>query len=406
MNLSPILKKHMKIAYFTDQYWPSISGVSVSVDAFAKELTNMGHEVFLFVPDYPGASESDTLKNRQNIFRFRSHKVPFNDENRIVHKSEKKNIFKILNSIKPDIIHTHTEFSLGKIGSKYARMNKIPLVMTCHTNWEELIGLYVPLIPTWLARPYCRYFMRKNYRKADIIIVPTSLMEVLLNLYFIFKPIRVIPTGIDHADFEYVHHCDEVSVSNVYKEFPVLEGKKFLFFAGRLGMEKNIEFLIDVLKNLALKHPSLYLVIAGDGPARKDLENYVSEKGLKEKVIFTGFVEREKLKDFYSSSNVFVFASKVESQGLVTLESMACGTPVVAIGKMGTREVMGGDSGGFMVDDDMDLFVEKTDLLLSDFKVCQAKSEEAERHADRWTIQAQAVKMERLYLSLHNKFSH
>ena len=133
----------------------------------------------------------------------------------------------------------------------------------------------------------------------------------------------------------------------------------------RLGMEKNIEFLIDVLKNLTIKYPTLYLVIAGDGPARKDLENYADEKGLTEKVIFTGFVEREKLKDFYSTANVFVFASKVESQGLVTLESMACGTPVVAIGKMGTREVMGGDSGGFMVDDDMDMFVEKTDLLLS-----------------------------------------
>ena len=171
-------------------------------------------------------------------------------------------------------------------------------------------------------------------------------------------------------------------------------------------MEKNIKFVIDVLQSLTAKHPTLHLVIVGDGQARNDLENYVTEKQLTEKVIFTGYVERENLKDFYSTANVFVFASKVESQGLVTLESMACGTPVVAIGKMGTREVMGGDSGGFMVDDDMDLFVEKVDLLLSNREICQQKSEEAEHHAERWTIQAQAVKMEKLYHSLHHKYSN
>ncbi len=395
----------MIIAYFTDQYWPSISGVSVSVDAFSRELTKMGHRVYLFVPDYPGAAVQDEIKDRKNIFRFRSYKVPFNDENRLVYKSEKKKIYKALDEINPDIIHIHTEFALSKIACKYVKRNHIPLVMTCHTNWEELIGLYLSFIPAWLSRPYCRIFMRSNYRKADIIIVPTSLMEVLLNLYFIFKPIRVIPTGIDQSDFQYIKHCDEVAVSNVYQYYPKLVHKKFLFFVGRLGKEKNIEFLIDVLKKLLPKYPELYLVITGDEPARKDLEIYAQEKRISDKIIFTGYIDRDKLKDFYSTANVFVFASKVESQGLVTLEAMACGTPVVAIGKMGTREVMGGDSGGFMVDDDMDMFVEKTDLLLSDINICQEKSAEALRHVDRWTIQAQAIKMEKLYISLLHKFS-
>ena len=135
-------------------------------------------------------------------------------------------------------------------------------------------------------------------------------------------------------------------------------------------------------------------------PARDELNQYVVSKGLIEKVIFTGFIDRNRLKDFYSSANVFVFASKVETQGLVTLESMACGTPVVAIGKMGTREVMGGDSGGFMVDDDLEMFVEKTELLLNDPLVYKNKSEEALKHVERWTIHEQAIKLEKLYKNL------
>ena len=260
-----ILSSIMNIAFFSDQYWPSISGVSVSIDSFSKELTKIGHNVFLFVPDYPGAKATDVALCRQNIYRFRSYKVLFNDENRLVYKSEKKNISNILDKIKPDIIHVHTEFSIGKIGKNYATWYKIPLVMTAHTYWEELISLYIPLIPIWFARPYARNFLRKAYKKADTIIVPTSLMEILLNLYFISRPIRVIPTGIDKADFKYTNHNNLNCVSRVYKDFPQLKGNRFLFFAGRIGMEKNINFLVDVLQKITNKYPDLYLVIAGDG---------------------------------------------------------------------------------------------------------------------------------------------
>jgi glycosyltransferase involved in cell wall biosynthesis len=393
----------MKIAYFTDQYWPSISGVSVSIDSFRKQLCKMGHEVYVFVPNYPGAKELDEKRSYNNIFRFKSYKLFFNDENRLVYRWEKKNVFKVLDSINPDIIHVQTEFAMGKIASSYAKRNSIPLVMTAHTNWEELIHLYIPFIPVKVARLYCRYFMRKTYNKADVVIVPTSLMELLLNLYFVKKPIRVIPTGIDKEDFEMSNNKYNKSESLLFIQYPQLKGRQILFFAGRIGREKNITFLIDVLEKMLPANKNLMLVISGDGPARKEIQEYTVEKGIENHVIFTGFVERKKLKEFYSVADVFVFASKVESQGMVTLESMACGTPVVAIGKMGTREVMGGDSGGFMVDDELAMFVEKTELLLSNPEIHKSKSIEAVKHVENWTIQIAATKMLRLYKSLVQK---
>lgn len=391
----------MNIAFISDQYWPSLSGVCVSIDAFTQELVKMGHQIFLFAPEYPDSEESNSEWKGTGIFRFRSYQIPFNDENRLVYRSEKKNVYKTLNSIKPDIIHIQTEFSLGKIATQYAKKKNIPLVMTAHTNWEELIALYVPFLPRGIARIYCRHRMRTRYNKADTVIVPTSLMEVLLYLYFVRKPIRVIPTGIIHSDFE-INNQNDWKI-DIYKTYPQLIDKRIIFYAGRLGMEKNITFLIDALKMLLLSESKLVLLIAGNGPAFTDLQNYSEKLGLAEHVIFTGFIDRKRLKYFYNVADVFVFASKVESQGMVTLESMTCGTPVVAIGKMGTREVMGGDNGGYMVDDDLETFVAKTALLLNNTEIYKSKSNEALRHAKKWTNDKQAKKLIKLYESLVHK---
>jgi len=386
----------MNIVHVTDQYWPSISGVSVTVDAYIKEFTKMGHNVFLLAPEYPNASEFDKKRNISHLYRFKSYKVYFNVENRLVYRTQKSKIFKVLRSINPDIIHLHTEFAMGKMASYYAKKFHIPLVITAHTNWEELITYYIPFMPSGFARIYCRWYMRKSYNKADVVVVPTSLMGVLLKLYFVKPPIRVIPTGIDITEFSLTCSKEE-SNSQLLESYPQLRGKKILFFAGRIGTEKNITFLIDVVKELLPKNPNTILIICGDGPAIPEIQNYAKECGVFENLLFTGFIERHKLKTYYSIADVFVIASKVESQGMVALESMACGTPVVAIGEMGTREVMGGDYGGFMVDNELEEFTEKVDLLLNDKSVHSLKSDEALQHLSKWTIQSSAEKMFRLY---------
>jgi 1,2-diacylglycerol 3-alpha-glucosyltransferase len=388
----------MNIVFATDQYWPSISGVSVSIDSFKREFENLGHTVFLLVPDYPDAPEYDKKHNTGNVLRFRSYKVFFNDENRLIHASEKKNVYMALNSIKPDIIHTHTEFTLCKIARQYARKHQIPLVMTAHTNWEELIHLYVPFFPTILARLYCRHRLRKTYNKANAVVVPTSLMELLLNLYFVKTHIRVIPTGIHKNEIENL--SDSEKHHEILESYPGLKGHKILLFVGRIGKEKNIPFLFDVVENLLQEHTNIKLVICGDGPARKELEEVVLDRQLESHIIFTGFIERNQLKHFYALADIFVFASKVESQGLVSLEAMSYGTPVVAIGKMGTREVMGGDNGGYMVDDDLEMFVEKVLLLLNQPEIYKQKTKEALHHVKKWTMQIESEKMLRLYHSL------
>jgi 1,2-diacylglycerol 3-alpha-glucosyltransferase len=395
----------MIIAYVSDQYWPTISGVCVSIDAFRKELIKMGHTVHILAPSHPTSDAIDTQSGDKNIHRFRSFQVFFTKENYLVKRSEKKNVFAVLDKIKPDVIHFHTEFTLAKIALKYAKKKKIPVVITAHTNWEDLIHLYVPFIPTKIARIYARMHLRSFFNKADFLITPTSLMETLLHLYFIKTPMRIIPTGISFPEKVSIRKKGSPAYlkSPVFKAFPQLKNKRILFFAGRLGKEKNIPFLFDVLEGIKDKFPNLVLLIAGDGPERTNLEKMVNDRNLSSRVIFTGFVAKKLINDYYMIADVFVFPSKVESQGLVALEAMSCGIPVVAIGKMGTREVMSGDNGGFMVDDDIDNFTEKVSLLLKDKKLHAFKSKEALHHADKWRIENMAIKLLSLYKKMTGK---
>ena len=187
----------MKIVYVSDQYWPSVSGVPVSMDSFKDNFAKRGHHISLIVPDYPEAAEWDKKHNSKNIFRFRSRSIFFNKENRLVYKSEKKRIY----LLRPDIIHIHTEFTLAKIVVKYAKKNNIPLVLTAHTNWEELINEYIKFIPYKVLRFYCRSILLKMFNKVDRVIVPTILMETRLNEYYVQSPIQVIPTGINLSHF-------------------------------------------------------------------------------------------------------------------------------------------------------------------------------------------------------------
>ena len=305
----------MKIVFATDQYWPSISGVSVSVDAFRRELIQLGHQVILLAPKYPESAEQSEQDSTQLIHRFESFGLMFNDENRLVRFSERRNVWALLDQLKPDIIHVHTEFTLGRMVSKYARKRKTPLVMTAHTNWEELIDLYLPWIPKSLARFYCRLHISHSYNISDALVVPTTLMSQYLSRLALRCPSTIIPTGIDQRDFEKSEPLAPKANSKVLTRFPQLKGKRVLFFAGRLGREKNIPFLFQTLQKVLLKQPETVLLLAGDGPARKELEQLAHSQGLQNHVIFAGFVNRSDLKDYYFLADVFVFASKVESQG-------------------------------------------------------------------------------------------
>ncbi|MGC8764418.1 MAG: glycosyltransferase [Brevinematia bacterium] len=382
----------MKVVVGTDTYWPRVNGVTVSVQTLKRELEKLGHECYVFAPAY-----TDTREVEKNIIRVPALGVAtISKEDRLTNPFAQKMVFKKLDEIKPDIIHVQTEFTMGLMIKKYALKHKIPLIITCHTFWEEYIHHYIPYFPEKLEKSLVIYLTKRFFRNARFIIVPTTRMEEKLKTYDVKAQTVVVPTGIAPEDFAGVSKEEERERSFLFEKYPI-KGKKILLYVGRVGHEKNISFLLKSMQKLKEKYSNFVLIIVGDGPARAEFEKMAAELNIRENVIFTGYMDRTIIKRVYALADVFTFASKTETQGLVTVEAMICRTPVVAIGEMGTKDVMQGDNGGFMVKDDLDEFTERVYQLLTDEKLYQKKSKEAYEYAMNWTTDKQILKIVEVY---------
>jgi glycosyltransferase involved in cell wall biosynthesis len=361
-------------------------------------LIKLGHRVHVFAPVYPGYENIDKEMGNPDIHRFSSYPLlGTKSEVRMVSPWIRKKVYAELDKIKPDIIHLQTEFPMTRFCRGYAEKYNIPMISTAHTYFEEYINIYYPYMPHFFNSRYPRYKVLKTYNSGQIVIAPSQQMADVLKSYKAKKPIFIIPTGIDEDEFKGTDKEKEKKNSRFYSEYPELKGKNILFYAGRIGAEKNIYFLLDVLQEVLKDMPDTMLVVAGSGPKMDDFKQMARAKGLDKKVIMLGYVNRELIKYWYALSDVLVFPSKTETQGLVTIESMFCGTPVVALGIMGTKFVMNGDNGGFMVDDNLDEFSGKVKLLLSDKKLYAKKSVEAKKYSKNWTSKKSAKDLEKIY---------
>jgi glycosyltransferase involved in cell wall biosynthesis len=198
----------------------------------------------------------------------------------------------------------------------------------------------------------------------------------------------------DHTDDE-----GEIFRKKIEDPFPKLKGKRILLFAGRIVKEKNLDFLLNMLPEILKKHPDVLLLFAGSGPDLDYFKEEVKKSGLEDNCEFSGYVERRDLALIYRISEVFLFPSLTDTQGLVTVEAMFSGTPVVAIGALGTLMVMGGDNGGFMVKNDADEFTARVLDLLGDADLRSRKSAEARLHARSWSIEELTKKLTDIYKS-------
>jgi len=382
----------VKIVYSTDNYHPRVSGMAISVDRFKKYLERRGHEVHVFAPHYPGFHQDP---NR--VHRFDSAGLFFSKEDRMVVPWAKKAVFGILDRIGPDIIHVQTEFEMASLTKRYALRNGIPLVMSAHTYYEEYVSHYFPWIPERIAKRVTRWLTQDYYRPADLMICPSPQMREILESYGLRKEIHIVPTGIDTDEFYGVNRDITKEKSLLVSMWPQLRGKRILSYLGRVGREKNVEFLLPVLARVVESCREACLVVTGEGPYLTAMKDEAARMGLADRIVFTGYGDRKLVRDLLALSDVFVFPSLTESQGLVTGEAMVCGTPVVAIGAMGTKWVMGGDNGGYMVPNDINVFADAVVRLLTDEDLWRVKSREAIAHSQQWRMESMAEQMEKLY---------
>jgi glycosyltransferase involved in cell wall biosynthesis len=374
----------------SDVYFPRVNGVSTSIQTFARELTAAGQEVTLIAPDY-GHSPVEPFE----ILRIPSLYLPLDPEDRILRPGRLKAHRPYLAALGFDLVHIQTPFVAHYVGTTLARRLGVPTVESYHTFFEQYLDKYVPLVPSAWLRLAARRFSAAQCNDVDALVVPSRAMLAILESYGVKVTTRVIPTGIELDQF------GSGDGERFRRQHGIPADRPVLVHVGRLAYEKNIEFLLRVMTRVVPSFPTVLLVIAGEGPARRSLEALTDHLNLRPNVAFLGYLDREgPLEDCYCAGDAFVFASRTETQGLVLLESMALGVPVISTAIMGTREVLAGGRGCLIAEDDEAHFAAQVVRLLGDPELRRRLSEEAHVYAREWSAPALAARMLDFYKEL------
>jgi glycosyltransferase involved in cell wall biosynthesis len=371
----------------SDVYFPRVNGVSTSIQTFALELQKLGHEITLIAPEY------DTPKEEPfEIIRIPARRVPLDPEDRLMSYRATVALETELRARNFDLVHIHTPFVAHYAGNRLARRLGLKSVETYHTFFEEYFDKYIPWLPSSWLRFVARRFSSHECNAVDSLIVPSTPMLEVLRDYGVKTSAQVLPTGIRLQQFS------NGDGGRFRRQYGIPPNRPMILFVGRVSLEKNIEFLLKVAKELTALVPDLLFVIAGEGPARKTLQELVNREGLSDTVLFIGYLNRQgPLEDCYSAADLFVFASRTETQGLVLLEAMAMGTPVVSTAVMGTRDVLVDGQGCVVAKEDIVDFTTKTARLLKAPKEREKLGESARRYVEDWSAPAMALKLESLY---------
>jgi 1,2-diacylglycerol 3-alpha-glucosyltransferase len=368
----------MRILMISDTYLPQINGVATSIYLSKKYLEMRGHEVFIVAPVKPEGEEKILLVPGIPFLLEKQHKVVFANHIKIIE-------FALENKI--DIIHSHDPMALGMRALKVQKDLKLPHVHTYHTLLTEYRH-YVPP-PFTPDRRTVEEFSKWFCNKVNIVIAPTDEIKQELISYGVQRPIEVVPTGIDTIEFSQPPRKD------IRKEYGIPHDSILLMYAGRLAKEKNLEFLSKVVSRYMHENSGVWFLIVGDGPERKALENFFEDEGLMGRTIFTGYIPHKEMRDYYKAADLFVFASLTETQGLVVLESLASGTPVVAIAYKGIANVLVNGEGAITTGINEEEFYHAIRIALERREELSKKGiEYVEKY---WSMNTMADKLEKIY---------
>ena len=340
----------MKIAIFTDSYFPQINGVSFVVRNHAKSLIERGHEVEIFAP----MSDEDCEVDKEiPTHRFKSIKfAPYPDYDIAFPWIPK--VTKYISRGDFNIVHCHTPFTMGltgmyiakrlnagkaissklnKIRKKLYEPKKITLIGTFHTVISDFGHILKP-VPERLTGKAAEKFGTKFYNRMHSIITPSHHTKMLLEGFGVKRPINVLSNGIDLGLFK-----PDVGGAEVIRERYGINDKPLVLHVGRISKERNVEEFVRAAPLILREIPDARFLVVGGGPHLEYLKELAVKLNLGDYFKFTGRAPQEDLIAAYTTADVFVTASTIDTQGLVVLESLACGTPVVAANAKALPEI-------------------------------------------------------------------
>lgn len=377
----------MHLAFITSSFPPYISGVAVNAVNITTGLANRGHQTGVFTPTYPEpiTFKSSLANPNLHLFRLPSFRNPFKTAHRLLSPFPTP-LLSQLSVFKPDIIHLQEpQFFLFSAIKNYASDKHIPVVCAHHFPPEFITNQ----LPTWLRKKTIdRLIIRvviNLYHQSDLVITPTKTMKKLLTDNGLKLPVAVISNGVD------INKYTPQSHSRLSP--PVL------LCLGRVDFDKNLDILIRAVKHTKSNYT---LWIAGGGSATNFLKSLTSKLNLENHIKFLGYIPEEKKVDLYRQATVFVLPSTAEAQSIVSLESAACGLPLILANSAALPELINPDHPNgvlFSPNDPIDLAT-KIDLLLSNPQRLTKMGENSRRLAKTHDLNKVISDYEQTYLSL------
>jgi len=312
----------LKVGLFTDTYFPQVNGVATSTATLKRNLELLGYQVYVFTTTNPLApAEEDSIYRIPSAPFVSGHRIAKFYETRLVNEIKALNL---------DIIHTHTEFSIGIFGRLVAKKLNIPRVHTYHTIYEDYTHYVIKYQKVdHISKNLARKMSKTFCNSAAAVITPTEKVRTLLRTYGVNKEMTVIPTGISLEKFQQTDlNLDTIQAKRL--TLGIKENEKVILYIGRISKEKNIEELFHHLQSYLKEKADATFVLVGDGPEKENLEALAITLEIQDQVKFVGEVPWTSVMAYYQMGDVFVSASQSETQGLTYIEALASGLPVVA----------------------------------------------------------------------------
>jgi 1,2-diacylglycerol 3-alpha-glucosyltransferase len=374
--------QHYNIAFYSDTYLPAVDGVVTSMLDFKKELERRGHNVYIFA--------SCKIRNKKkyetkNIFLYPGLEFKPYPQYSVA-------LFPYYSSLKLkelgiDIVHSQTPFIMGFNSLIAAKLGRYPLIGSFHTMINsKSLSTYYPKNRT-LRKIYTRYVWKYTkffYRRCNVTIAPSEAIARFLKTHEI-RNVRVVPNGINTKRFD-----SRISGEGMRERLKLGSGDEVILYLGRMSKEKRIDILLKACSMIFKKRRNSRLIMGGTGPALEEYKRMARRLGIQSRVKFLGLVDSKVLPEVYAASDLLCLPSTFETQGIVSLEAMAMGKPVVGADYLALKDlIVNGKNGERFRSGDYAACASKIEKVLNSISiytrdaVSTARSYSIERAADK-----------------------
>jgi 1,2-diacylglycerol 3-alpha-glucosyltransferase len=377
----------LRIGLFTDTYAPQVNGVSVSLQMISEGLKKRGHQVTIFAPRFPGYKD-----NEPNVMRLPSLKYLNNPPIYVAVLGTPRSTWKLTRE-HFDVLHAHSPASMGLLAYLTASTKRLPLIYTYHTSITDYTHYIKFIGGTRIIQYAAAWFSKASTNLGDQVIVPSPKFERLLLKQKVKQPITVIPNGIDLSMFKAAKNPGALRT-----RLGLGPEAQVLLTVGRMDPEKRLDFIVEAFDLLSERIPNAHLVFAGDGSARKYVEEKANAIRAKDRIHFLGMVARANLPDILHDADIFLSASTTEVHPISVIEAIASGLPFVAVQDEAFEGMLEDGLNGFALPLDVNKYADTLADLLPDRGRLKKFGEHSLTLSEKYSIEAQVKSLEKLYM--------